>query len=230
MYYDNKRTFYVKQYGPSIIVSVIAVALIAVGSVVFINKGSVSDNNTVALEPENEVIEVVENTTPEVIEPEVIPEEPEVLPEEPSEEVISEEALKTTEVIPYFENLEKLLISEEVNVISVDENGNVNLEYNGDKLTASMIGVNYTYATAETYNKIKTDLEGKKVKIAFDTQRDVNGTNVIYVYLDGKLYNATLLESGLATLKSERTNVALATDLSKAQAYARENKLGVWNK
>ncbi len=202
MYYDNKRVFYVKQYGPTLIISVIAIALIATGSVMFLRNNSINNNNIANSEP---IVDV----------------------QSPNEET---SALQTVEPVIYFANLEKLVLSDEVNVASVDNNGNISFEYKGDKFIASMIGISYNYATEQTYNKIRTDLEGKTVKIAFDTQREQNGISTVYVYMDGELYNANLLRSGLATLKSERVNVALATDLSNAQAYARDNKLGVWNR
>ncbi len=234
MYYDNKRTFYVKQYGPTVIVSVIAIALISTGVLFYFNSNSKNPNDAIASKPDEDLVDVatnIEDNVNEVQEPEKVEPEPQPDVQAPAPSTEEEtSALKETEVVPYFSNLEKLIISNEVDVTSVDNNGNVSLEYNGDKLTVAMIGINYTYATDATYNKIKSDLEGKKVKIAFDSEREVNGTSYAYIYLNDKLYNATLLESGLATLKSERVNVALATDLSKAQADARSNKLGVWNR
>lgn len=238
MYYDNKRTFYVKQYGPTVLVSVIAASLILTGVLFYLNIGNKVNHNDIANNnPDEELVDAAtnngtadenkENNAPEVP-PVSEPVKPDVVPEVPNVEETS--ALQTTEVVPYFVNLEKLTLSDNVKVTGVDNSGNISLEYNGDKLTVAMIGVNYTYATDATYSKIKSDLEGKEVRVAFDTERETNGVTNAYVYLDNTLYNASILKSGLATLKSERTNVALATDLSKAQADARSNKLGVWNR
>ena len=203
MYYDNKRTFYVKQYGPAVLVSVLALVLVSTGSVYYLAKSNNADENIVASNPT------------------------EVVVQEPVEET---SALQEVEVVPYFENLETLIISEEVDVASVDNNGVISLDKAGDKISVSMIGIDYKYSSVDTFNKIRSDLEGKKVKIAFDTQKEVNGMIYAYVYLNDDLYNEVILKSGLATLKSERVNVAQATKLSQAQAYARQNKQGVWNK
>ena len=205
MYYDNKRTFYIKQYGPTLLVSVIALVLISVGSFLYFN--SSSSNNLIASEPESEVTDVA------------------------NEEVQNEEvAALEEEEIHYFENLEALVLSELVDVASIENDGTINLKYKTDSIKVSMIGIDYKYATEETYAKIRSDLEAKQIKIAFDTQREVNSVGQAYIYLDDELYNANLLKTGLVTLKSERTNIAQATVLSKAQAYARENKLGIWNR
>ncbi len=232
MYYDNKRTFYVKQYGPTVLVSVIALALISTGVIYYFgSNGKVQDDN-IANNPDGQpLVDVATNIgSDENIEAPATEEQNKPVIDE-SEIPEETSALKNVEPVPYFNVLEKLTLSDNVSVTSVDEKGNVSLKHSeGDTIVVSMIGIDYTYSTNATYDKIKKDLEGKEVKIAFDTEREVNGIGVAYIYLDGNLYNAKLLESGLATLKSERVNVALATDLSKAQADARSNKLGVWNR
>ena len=240
MYYDNKRTFYMKQYGPTVAISVIAVALISVGTLFYLK--SKNPNTDIAVSnPQDEIVDVATDKDTPKEEQVILPqnnisntnEQLQEKEQEKEQEIVKTEeteALKEVEVVPYFKELEKLVISEEVNVTSVDEKGNISLEYNGDKITVTMIGISYKYSTDATYNKIKSDLENKKVKVAFDTEREIAGITYAYVYLDNELYNATLLKSGLATLKSERTNVALATKLSEAQANARDNKLGVWNR
>lgn len=237
MYYDNKRTFYVKQYGPTVLVSVIAIALISTGVIYYFNVNGKAQDDNIANNPDGQPLVDVATNVPNGEEK---PNENVQAPageeqNKPSDEIgeMPEEtfALQNTDPVPYFNTLEKLTLSDNVSVTSVDEKGNVSLKHNkGDTLVVSMIGIDYTYATDATYNKIKTDLEGKEVKIAFDTERQNGDISTAYVYLNGKLYNADLLGSGLATLKSERINVALATDLSKAQADARSNKLGVWNR
>lgn len=45
MYYENKRTFYIKQYGPAVAVIIISIALIVTGLVI----GFTPDNNKVAV-------------------------------------------------------------------------------------------------------------------------------------------------------------------------------------
>ncbi len=54
MYYENKRSFYIKQYGPTALVIVAALALIVTGVVIGFN--SMNEGNVVAEKP-NEIID-----------------------------------------------------------------------------------------------------------------------------------------------------------------------------
>lgn len=52
MYYENKRSFYIKQYGPAAIVVVVALALIVTGTVIGLK--SMNNSNEVAEAPKTE--------------------------------------------------------------------------------------------------------------------------------------------------------------------------------
>ena len=52
MYYENKRSFYIKQYGPVALVVVIALALIVTGTVIGLK--SMNNSNQVAEAPKSE--------------------------------------------------------------------------------------------------------------------------------------------------------------------------------
>lgn len=52
MYYENKRSFYIKQYGPVAIVVVVALALIVTGTVIGLR--SMNNSNVVAEKPKTE--------------------------------------------------------------------------------------------------------------------------------------------------------------------------------
>lgn len=229
MYYANKQTFYVRQYGPAVIISVISLILIASGIFIYTkssNPTQIETANTQTVEQnieENEVTENVENT---------VKEEGNDLQE--SNALIDESKLQEEskeEVVKYFENLPTFEKSKEVNVISVNPSGTVTVEKGGDKLEITLIGIDYKYSKGEAVNKITTDLLNKKVKVAFDTVRSNNNVNYAYIYRDNKVsYNAELLKTGLVTLKSERKNTKLNKELADAQAYARSGFLGAWKK
>ena len=223
MYYDNKSTFYVKQYGPAVIVSVLSLVLIASGIFIYLkssNMGNPFKNQT-------EVTQVVDKNAAAVNK-----EESNALVVEPK---VEEVVVKPTEPAPvanlkYFQDLVALEKSKDVTVTNISTTGSVTVEVDGDKLEVALIGIDFKYAKESTTEKLKTDLLNKTVKIAFDKLRSDSDKTYAYVYKDNSLYNAELLKTGLVTLKTERTNTTLNSDLSKAQSYARENSLGVWKK
>jgi len=226
MYYDNKSTFYVKQYGPAVIVSVVSLVLIASGIFIYLKTSNMENpfNNKAETA---QVVNTNKTTTDS--------EENNALAVEPKVEVVPVKAVvaevkPAAVVVKYFENLVSGEKSKDVNVINISAAGKVTVEIDGDKLEVALIGVDFKYAKDSTYDKMKADLLNKKVKIAFDKLKSDSDNTYAYIYKDNSLYNADLLKTGLVTLKTERTNTALNSDLSKAQSYARENSLGVWKK
>jgi len=222
MYYDNKSTFYVKQYGPAVIVSVLSLVLIASGIFIYLKSSNMGN----PFKNETEVTQVVdknaaainkEETNALVVEPKV---------EEP---VVKAEPAPVTNV-KYFQDLVALEKSKDVTVTNISTTGSVTVEVDGDKLEFTLIGVDFKYAKESAIEQMKTDILNKQVKIAFDKLRSDSDRTYAYIFKDNTLYNATLLKTGLVTLKTERTNNTLNSDLSKAQTYARENSLGVWKK
>lgn len=236
MYYANKQTFYIRQYGPAVIVSIISLLLIASGLFIYtksLNPTQIDTASTQTVETaedEKKVTENVENAenidndlqeTNALIDVNTAKQEPK---EEPK--------VEEPKVVKYFENLPTFEISKEVNVTNVSSSGAITVETDGDKLEIVLIGIDFKYSSGSAVNKIKSDLLNKKVKIAFDTVRSKDGVNYAYVYKSGSkiTYNAELLKTGLVTLKSERKNTKLNKELADAQAYAREKSLGVWKK
>jgi endonuclease YncB( thermonuclease family) len=179
-----------------------------------------------------EIAQTIDNTEASVDSQEnVINEEPvkeDTTPVESNALVNEQES--NEEIIKYFESLPELEKSKEVNVINVNPSGSINVEVDGDKLEITLIGIDFKYSDDLAINKIKFDLLNKKVKVAFDKLRSENGKTYAYVYSGKSLYNAELLKTGLVTLKTERKNIELNKDLANAQAYARQNSLGVWKK
>jgi len=81
-------------------------------------------------------------------------------------------------------------------------------------------------ASAYTKNK----LEGKQVYLEFDVQeRDQYGRLLAYVYVDGEMFNKTLLEQGHAKVATYPPNVKYVDEFTVLQQEAREQKKGIWN-
>lgn len=203
MYYNNKFSFYCKQYATQIIVGIVCLIIIASGLFLYFkinNKaqqtstvvsGSVETNN----ETNNEV-----NVT----------EDESILPE----------------------NLKTLKAGEKVTVkvATVDDKG-VLVIISGDKrINAKMIGTDFSEGMPDTVYTIDQDICGQYVDISFDESKVSNGYAMIYVYLDETtLYNAKLLKEGKVTLDSSISKKALNyNDLAESQAYAKQTLAGVW--
>lgn len=233
MYYDNKQTFYIRQYGPAVIVSVVSLILISSGVFIYMKSSNIGNpfiKNT-------EIAQTIDtdsanNNSATVKSEETVKEEDNLVEQNALvEEKKVEETPAPTVVVKYFENLPVWEKSKDVNVTNVSDTGAVTLELDGDKVEVTLIGVDLKYTKTTAFEKMKTDLFNKKVKVAFDTVRSENGVTYAYIFRDNKTsYNAELLKAGLATLKTERKNTKLIKDLASAQAYARQNSLGVWNK
>jgi len=76
----------------------------------------------------------------------------------------------------------------------------------------------------------RSKLEGKEVELEFDVQeRDQYGRLLAYIYLDGLMFNKTLLEMGYARLATYPPNVKYLDDFTKIQEEARKNNKGFWS-
>ncbi len=85
----------------------------------------------------------------------------------------------------------------------------------------------------EASNKAKELLEGKKVKLENDIsqgERDKYNRLLRYVYLeDGTLFNKLMIESGYGHEYTYVIPYKYQEEFMKAETYARENNLGLWN-
>lgn len=141
----------------------------------------------------------------------------------------------TTESI---DNIEK---NGKYEVLRVIDGDTILISYNGIKEKVRLIGIDTPESvhpdenrnvefgkTASDYTKSK--LEGKEVSLEFDVQeRDKYGRLLAYVYLDGIMFNKTLLKEGYAKLATYPPNVKYVEEFTKIQEKARENKVGIWN-
>lgn len=125
-------------------------------------------------------------------------------------------------------------------VVRVVDGDTIVINYNGKNEKVRLIGVDtpesvHTDKSKNTKEGIKiseytkSQLEGKKVILELDVQeRDKYGRILAYVYLDGVMYNKTLLELGYAKIATYPPNVKYVEEFKKLQKQARENKVGLW--
>jgi micrococcal nuclease len=75
----------------------------------------------------------------------------------------------------------------------------------------------------------KARLEGERVRLEFDLERrDRYGRTLAYVWLDGRLFNQTLLKRGLALVSTYAPNVKHVERFAVAQRSAKSNDRGLW--
>lgn len=75
----------------------------------------------------------------------------------------------------------------------------------------------------------KSQLEGKNVQLEFDVEeRDKYGRMLAYVWIDGVMYNKTLLSEGYAKIATFPPNVKYVDDFKALEKQARELKKGFW--
>lgn len=75
----------------------------------------------------------------------------------------------------------------------------------------------------------KSRLESKKVGLEFDVQeRDRYGRLLAYVYLDGAMFNKTLLSEGMAQISTYPPNTKYVDEFQVLATQAREANKGLW--
>ncbi|AOT68305.1 stalk domain-containing protein [Geosporobacter ferrireducens] len=125
-------------------------------------------------------------------------------------------------------------------VLRVVDGDTLEIEYNGKKEKVRLIGVDTpesVHPDATKNNEFgdvaskftKGLLEGKEIELEFDVQeRDKYGRLLAYVYIDGKMYNKTLLEEGYAKVATFPPNVKYANDFVLIEKKARDANKGLW--
>lgn len=111
-------------------------------------------------------------------------------------------------------------------VVRVVDGDTFVVNYNGVEEYVRLIGVDTpesvhpdsernTEAGVLASDYTKARLEGKQVELEFDVQqRDMYGRLLAYVYVDGVMYNKTLLEDGVANLVTYPPNVKYVDDFT----------------
>lgn len=75
----------------------------------------------------------------------------------------------------------------------------------------------------------ESKLEDQAVTLEYDVQeRDQYGRILAYVYLNGEMFNKTLLEEGHAKVATYPPNVKYVEEFTALQEKAREEKKGIW--
>lgn len=104
-------------------------------------------------------------------------------------------------------------------VVRVVDGDTIVINYNGVEEKVRMIGIdtpesvhpdseNNTEGGVTAAEYTRSMLEGQKVSLEFDVQeRDMYGRLLAYVYLDGVMFNKTLLEKGYAVISTYPPNV-----------------------
>ena len=243
MYYDNKSTFYIKQYGPAAFTIALSLVLVVGGLYIYLssNKNNKPQDTLVAkndtqseqqVEQSNSLQDVKENnlsnSTPNVV-------------EEKKDENINQNVSNTTNASEVKSSvnindvkitnvlsaelraLNKLEKSKELTVVGVDDNKNIIINANDKNYKASLIGIDYKKSGLDIKDKLNSDLANKKVTIAFDNVKVQDNTLCVYLYVDGNLYNQKLLKDGLAILNVEKANTSLLNELVNAQKQAKTN-------
>lgn len=220
MYYDSKSDFYIRQYGPKIGIAVLSIALIIGGFYIYFStQGSQNTNEVVIAENQNTPV-VEENSLQEVVENEFI--------EESMDPVDIEISRGLTATL---KNLKVLDKTDKCKVESVTDNNAVVVFLGTRYYEINLIGMDYSRSNNTLTEKIREDLVGKEVCLAFDKLRVKGGQVYGYVYLEDELsYNEYLLKNGLSIIKIETTNTSMIDKLVSAQQEAKASKLGIWAK
>lgn len=245
MYYDNKTEFYLKQYGAKLGLLVVSLCFVLGASVLYIKDKVLPNTNVTAIlfagssdvvpNKDSDKIEEVNNTVIDNVEPTATADANIVVKNDALEDskVEVQEADKSQDNVvvndQYFENLALMTKSKKCSITSVNDNGSVVVNSNGDTITLKMIGISLNAKnTGTVVSKMKEDLLEKEIRIAFDTSKTEGSEYYAYIYANDELYNASLLKEGITTIRSERTNISLNNILAEAQRYAKTNSKGIW--
>ncbi len=255
MYYDNKSTFYIKQYGPAVFTIVISLVLVLGGLYIYLssnrnnrpqdtlvakdvteqqqivlNENSETTNSLQEVKPKEEKkeVEVVEKEEPK--KEETKPVVAEVETKEVTEKVNVNDIKISNTLSSELKKLSKLEKLNDVKVLGIDDNKNIIVEISKNNYKICLIGIDYKKSNNNIKDKLDSDLTNKTISIAFDNVKQENDTLCAYVYVDGNLYNKEILKNGLAILKVEKANTSLLTELVNAQKEAKTNNIGIWQK
>lgn len=250
MYYDNKSTFYIKQYGPAAFTIALSLVLVVGGLYIYLssNKNNNPQDTLVAKNDTQSEQQVEQsNSLQDVKEDNVSNSKPNVVEEKKDVNInqnvsnttnasevkssVNINDVKITNVLSAeLRALNKLEKSKELTVVGVDDNKNIIINANDKNYKASLIGIDYKKSGLDIKDKLNSDLANKKVTIAFDNVKVQDNTLCVYLYVDGNLYNQKLLKDGLAILNVEKANTSLLNELVNAQKQAKTNNIGIWQK
>jgi micrococcal nuclease len=132
------------------------------------------------------------------------------------------------------------LTENEARVIKVADGDTITINYQGQEEKVRLIGIDTPESVHPDRSKnvpfgkvasdfTKSHLLGEVIQIELDAQeRDKYGRLLAYVYLDGKMFNETLLEEGMAVLSTYPPNVKYVDRFTDLERTAREKNKGLW--
>lgn len=204
MYYDNKSSFYIRQYGPKVLCIVFVIVIAGTGLYIYMSNRS----KTPTVDVTKQTIANQGSTTSQ-------------------EEQKVDENVVSLELPNKLESL-KPLEKRTVKVSSIENNGELIIIDGETRFTANLIGLDFNTVEPDTIYQIGQDIANRQVQIAFDNTKCTGDKANVYVYLNDELYNAKLLEQGKIKLRSNDINKLLLKDLTESQAYAKQTRAGVW--
>ena len=142
------------------------------------------------------------------------------------------------QIVP--DNAEEPFTENKAIVNRVVDGDTIEVTFNGAVERVRLIGVDTPESVHPDqeknvpYGKIATQftesaLLGKTVFLEFDVEeRDRYGRLLVYVHVDGKMFNLTLIEEGHAMVATYPPNVKYVDIFTVAQEKARNEKRGLW--
>ncbi|MEI7027185.1 thermonuclease family protein [Paenibacillus sp. y28] len=115
----------------------------------------------------------------------------------------------------------------------------VEIKWQGKKKSVRLIGIDtpetkkantpVMFYGPEASEFTKQQLEKKKVELEWDVEQyDKYDRLLAYVWLDGELFNSTLVKEGYARISTFPPNVKYADRFKKDQEEARKQEKGIW--
>lgn len=204
MYYDNKSSFYIRQYGPKVLCIVLVLVIAGTGLYIYMSNRT----KTPTVDVTKQTIASQGSSTSQ-------------------EEQKVDENVASLELPNKLESL-KPLEKRTVKVSSVENNGELIIIDGDTRFTANLIGLDFNIVEPDTIYQMGQDIANRQVQIAFDNTKCTGDKANVYIYLNDELYNAKLLEQGKIKLKANDINKLLLKDLTESQAYAKQTRAGVW--
>ncbi|MEG0872831.1 MAG: thermonuclease family protein [Clostridia bacterium] len=219
MYYDNKRSFYIKQYGPKVLVIGLSIFLVGIGTYIYIVSSTPKT-------PSKDQIVVASDNLKDENQKETTAPKDRKIKETPTYK--DDGSAPTSNIPKTLESLRPLQKTPIGTVESVTSTGVLVVSIEAEKINVNLLGADFKSSPSDVADIISKDLKGKEIKLAFDKEKkDKNGINA-YVYIDDTLYNVVIIEKGYATLKKDKNNTKLIKELTQAQAYAKQTEAGLW--
>lgn len=125
-------------------------------------------------------------------------------------------------------------------VTRVVDGDTIKVVFNGKEESVRLIGVDTPESVHPDASKniaegkiasefTRSQLEGREVKLEFDVQeRDRYGRLLAYVWVDGIMFNKTLLSEGYAQIATFPPNVKYVEEFKALEKIARDNNKGLW--